>query len=286
MSNKDKSVLISLPVNRVQLFKFTFKTQWSMLVKVSLLLTVFAIPLFILGIVKGVVSSNIMFQMQQNPDNGELLKQYFSQQIFLDIFNIPCFVILSLGFAGAYTVIKQFVFQEGFTFFKSFFQGIKKNGKEFALVTLFFSVIYYLLLFLQNYLSLMNFEVYIKVTIFTTLISVLIFNMVIFAYCQIPIYTNRFFQLIKNSFLFTFSRLWKISGVLIITFIPLLIVSLFQSLIAAFIIYFAYIFIGFGYAVLFTTLYCHSVFDEMVNKTQFPSIYRKGLYDESDDEDE
>ena len=124
------------------------------------------------------------------------------------------------------------------------------------------------------------------VTIFTTLISVLIFNMVIFAYCQIPIYTNRFFQLIKNSFLFTFSRLWKISGVLIITFIPLLIVSLFQSLIAAFIIYFAYIFIGFGYAVLFTTLYCHSVFDEMVNKTQFPSIYRKGLYDESDDEDE
>ena len=286
MSNKDKSVLISLPVNRVQLFKFTFKTQWSMLVKVSLLLTVFAIPLFILGIVKGVVSSNIMFQMQQNPDNGELLKQYFSQQIFLDIFNIPCFVILSLGFAGAYTVIKQFVFQEGFTFFKSFFQGIKKNGKEFALVTLFFSVIYYLLLFLQNYLSLMNFEVYIMVTIFTTLISVLIFNMVIFAYCQIPIYTNRFFQLIKNSFLFTFSRLWKISGVLIITFIPLLIVSLFQSLIAAFIIYFAYIFIGFGYAVLFTTLYCHSVFDEMVNKTQFPSIYRKGLYDESDDEDE
>ena len=276
MSNKDKSVLISLPVNRVQLFKFTFKTQWSMLVKVSLLLTVFAIPLFILGVVKGVVSSNIMFQMQQNPDNGELLKQYFSQQIFLDIFNIPCFVILSLGFAGAYTVIKQFVFQEGFTFFKSFFQGIKKNGKEFALVTLFFSVIYYLLLFLQNYLSLMNFEVYIMVTIFTTLISVLIFNMVIFAYCQIPIYTNRFFQLIKNSFLFTFSRLWKISGVLIITFIPLLIVSLFQSLIAAFIIYFAYIFIGFGYAVLFTTLYCHSVFDEMVNKTQYPSIYRKG----------
>ena len=286
MSNKDKSVLISLPVNRVQLFKFTFKTQWSMLVKVSLLLTVFAIPLFILGIVKGVVSSNIMFQMQQNPDNGELLKQYFSQQIFLDIFNIPCFIILSLGFAGAYTVIKQFVFQEGFTFFKSFFQGIKKNGKEFALVTLFFSVIYYLLLFLQNYLSLMNFELYIMVTIFTTLISVLIFNKVIFAYCQIPIYTNRFFQLIKNSFLFTFSRLWKISGVLIITFIPLLIVSLFQSLIAAFIIYFAYIFIGFGYAVLFTTLYCHSVFDEMVNKTQFPSIYRKGLYDESDDEDE
>ena len=286
MSNKDKSVLISLPVNRVQLFKFTFKTQWSMLVKVSLLLTVFAIPLFILGIVKGVVSSNIMFQMQQNPDNGELLKQYFSQQIFLDIFNIPCFVILSLGFAGAYTVIKQFVFQEGFTFFKSFFQGIKKNGKEFALVTLFFSVIYYLLLFLQNYLSLMNFELYIMVTIFTTLISVLIFNMVIFAYCQIPIYTNRFFQLIKNSFLFTFSRLWKISGVLIITFIPLLIVSLFQSLIVAFIIYFIYIFIGFGYCVLFTTLYCHSVFDEMVNKTQFPSIYRKGLYDESDDEDE
>ena len=286
MSNKDKSVLISLPVNRVQLFKFTFKSQLSMLVKISLLLTVFAIPLFILGVVKGVVSSNIMFQMQQNPDNGELLKQYFSQHIFLDIFNIPCFVILSLGFAGAYTVIKQFVFQEGFTFFKSFFQGIKKNGKEFALVTLFFSIIYYLLLFLQNYLSLMNFELYIMVTIFTTLISVLIFDMVIFSYSQIPIYTNRFFQLIKNSFLFTFSRLWKISGILLITFFPLLIVSLFQSLIVAFIIYFIYIFIGFGYCVLFTTLYCHSVFDEMVNKTQFPSIYRKGLYNESDDEDE
>lgn len=283
--SEEKEVLISLPINRKQLFKFTFKHQWSLIIKISLMMTIFAFPLFIFSIIKGVISSNIMFQIQNDPNNIGLLKQYFSQQIFLDIFYIPSFIILSLGFAGSYTLMKQYLFQEGFVFFKSFIKGIKNNGKEYVLVTLFFGIIYYLLLFLQNYLSLLNFELYIMVTIFTSLISIIIFNMVIFSYCQIPIYSNKISLTIKNSFLFTMSKLWKISLVFLITFFPLFIVSLFQSLIVSIIIYLIYIFIGFGYCILLSSLYCHSVFDEIVNKDKFPSIYRKGLYNgEIDDE--
>lgn len=285
MSDK-KSVLISLPVNRVQLFKFTFKHQWSMLVKLSLLLTLFALPLFILGLFKGVVSADLFLQMEKAPENTELIKQYFSQQIFLDMFYIPTLVIFSIGLSGAFSVIKQFTFQEGFVFFKSFFKGIKKNGREFVLVTLFYSVVYYLVLFLQNYLSLMNFELYLMVVIFATIISIIIFSMAIFAYTQIPIYTNSILRTIKNSFLFTFSKVWKICGIILITFGPLLIVSVFQSYIVSIIIYLLYIFIGFGYCILFTSLYCHSVFDEVVNKVHFPEIYRKGLYNIEDEEDE
>lgn len=284
--NDKKNILISLPVNRIQLFKFTFKTQCAMLIKLSLLITVFAIPLFILSVFKGLVSADLLAQMQANPDNTELIKQYFSQHIFLNIFYIPAFIILSIGLSGVFTVIKKFAFQEGFVLLKSFFQGIKNNAKEFIVVTLFYSVIYYLVLFLQNYLSLLNFEFYVMVTIFSSLISILIFSMAIFAYCQIPIYTNPITRTIKNSVLFTLSRVWKICGIALITFGPLLIVSLFQSPIASLIVYLIYIFIGFGYCILFTSLYCHSVFDEVVNKTSFPEIYRKGLYNVEDEDDE
>ena len=68
---------------------------------------------------------------------------------------------------------------------------------------------------------------------------------------------------------------------------PLLIVSFFSNTILSAITILVYTIIGFGHMVLATSLFTESYFDKVINETQFPSIYRKGLYQlEEDDEEE
>ena len=278
----EKKINISLPINRWQLFKFTYRNHLSLIIKLSLMIAIFSIPLFTFLIVKNVFANALLSQINQD-NELIILQRYYYQEIILDIFYIPCFVILAIGLSGGFFVMKKYLYQEGFTFFKDFRNGMKKS-KEFILSTLILSIILYLLLFLKNFFSYINFQYYIPLSIFVFIIIFLLVNVFIFTYCQIHIYSNNIFHLIKNALCFSFNQLFKVSLINLITIFPLVLFMNFQNAVLTIIIILIYFIIGFGNCLLITMLYSCSVFDELINKNRFPSIYRKGLYNGEDDE--
>ena len=277
----EKKINISLPINRWQLFKFTYRNHLSLIIKLSLMIAIFSIPLFTFLIVKNVFANALLSQINQD-NELIILQRYYYQEIILDIFYIPCFVILAIGLSGGFFVMKKYLYQEGFTFFKDFRNGMKKS-KEFILSTLILSIILYLLLFLKNFFSYINFPYYIPLSIFVFIIIFLLVNVFIFTYCQIHIYSNNIFHLIKNSLCFSFNQLFKVSLINLITIFPLVLFMNFQNAVLKIIIILIYFIIGFGNCLLITMLYSCSVFDELINKDRFPSIYRKGLYNGEDE---
>ena len=277
----EKKINISLPINRWQLFKFTYRNHLSLIIKLSLMIAIFSIPLFTFLIVKSVFANALLSQINQD-NELIILQRYYYQEIILDIFYIPCFVILAIGLSGGFFVMKKYLYQEGFTFFKDFRNGMKKS-KEFILSTLILSIILYLLLFLKNFFSYINFQYYIPLSIFVFIIFFLLVNVFIFTYCQIHIYSNNIFHLIKNALCFSFNQLFKVSLINLITIFPLVLFMNFQNAVLKIIIILIYFIIGFGNCLLITMLYSCSVFDELINKDRFPSIYRKGLYNGEDE---
>ena len=283
MSQND-DILINLPVTRRQLFKFTYRRHLGFLFKLSMLLSLFALPLMLVYVMKGSLAGNILKEF-----NNENIAKYLSSEIYTDILYIPSLIILSLGLSGAFTVMKQFVFQEGYVFIKSFFYGIKKNGKEFALVTLVYSILFYLINFTKNYFAILNVSHYIPATLISSILLLILLCCALFSYTMIPIYKNSISRTIKNSFFFTCNQMFKIIGISFITIIPLFIIPIinifFVKEVAGIILgvtLFIYIIIGLGHTVLTSTLFCHHVFDKFINQDNFKELYRKGLYNENE----
>jgi len=274
LNNGGKTV-IGLPVTRRQLFKFTFRTHFTFLVKLSLLMSAFALPLFFVIIFNGFFAGNLVITPETTTAE---INAVLSRQIFLDLLYIPAILILSLGFAGAYNLMKEYAMQDGYSFTHSFFGGIKKNGLEFFYLGLFFSIVFYLTQFAINYLTIININYYVPAVFVMAIILVVVMDAVVFALCIIPVYRNKFLRTLKNSFLFAFAKLPTITGIVLITYLPLFVVHFFGITLLNAIIIAVYIIIGFGNSVLVTTLYAHHCFDESVNKKSFPEIYRKGLY--------
>lgn len=285
MKKRKESFNILCLNSRWDVFKFTYKTHFTFLMKLSFLLALFALPLFVVVVMKGLFLEAILSKLTES-NQVKILQQYFSMDIYMSLLYIPAFLIFSCGLAGGYTLIKKFSFQEGYIFSKTFFMGIKENGKKFFGVTLFYSLIFYLMLFARDNISMMNFKYYLPASLVMIIFIILLLCNVIFAYGQIPIYTNSTFRTIKNAFLFTFYALPKTFLIFLVSIGPLFIVSFFSNTILSAITILAYTIIGFGHMVLTTSLFTESYFDKVINESQFPSIYRKGLYHIEEDEEE
>ena len=96
-------------------------------------------------------------------------------------------------------------------------------------------------------------------------------------------YTVSFFKLIKNSFLVFISQLPIACLSLIFSILPLVVVYFFNITLMNFIAWLIYICLGFGHSVLTIVIFNLYMLDESVNKRQFKEIYRKGLFDSSND---
>lgn len=275
----NKETRIFLPINRIQLFKFTYKYNIAFLIKISLMVSIFAIFLFLTLIYYCAFVSSFFSSKEINDEN---LKMFFSRVNIINLLFLPSLLIFSIGLSGAFYLMKNLLFQEGYLFFKTYLKGIRINAKEFVLVTLFYSVIIYLLLYSWNYLSYINFAFYVPYSFVVILIILIIMSMLMYSYCQIVIYKNSIFTTIKNSFLFTIKDLFRSFGILAISFFPLLLSFFINQAVFSLIVFIIYICIGFGHSILVISLYCQSQFDKYVNKTNYPEIYKKGLFNEEE----
>lgn len=247
------------------------------LLKISMLIAMFFIPLFVFFTANGYLESGVITKIDTtvaNPDYRPLLEF----RIYMDLFYIPCFMIASLGLSGAFSFFKKYTFNEGALIKRDFFGGIKENLKNSLLVSFFYSAVFYLLRFAVNYLSILDFTYFLVLSIFCWIFIFVLMIQVIFAFAQMPIYTNGFWTIIKTSFFCSCNQIFKGLLTVLCSFFPLILIPYFGIQILTYITMLLYIFLGFSNGVFLSLLYAEDSFDVLVNKKQFPSIYRKGLF--------
>lgn len=267
---------LSLPVNRRQLFAQAYKTAFFTIMRLSLLITLFALPLIVLSIFKSADLSHLLAEK----DSIENFNQaYFSREIFYNALNIPALAILSLGFCGAHYVMKAYAFGDGYTLWRTFWRGLGKDFMRCAIISVLFSVIYFLIAFAQSYISIVDINWFSATYILKWALLLLVACAYAFCVSQLPIYEGSAFRMFSNSFLLTFSYLPKSLLSILISWLPVFVAFIVSNNILTLVVAAIYMTIGFGNATLVTTLFCHEGLDKLVNKDKYPKIYRKGLYD-------
>ena len=132
----------NLPSNRKEVFFDCLKLRFGILFKLGILIFIFFIPLFLTSLIMDVSVTSLY----ENMNDDESIKNAIIGTINLfNLINIPLFVILSLGFAGAFRVVRQLVWGEPIFFSSDFMDGIKLNGKGFSLCFLIVGIVNFII---------------------------------------------------------------------------------------------------------------------------------------------
>lgn len=272
---KDKAVTLNLPISYRQLFKFTYRTNLTLILKVSIMLSLFALPLLTALFFRGVITTGLT-----NSNVGEdLVKNIMSFQGAYGFVILFSFIIFAIGLAGAINVMKKHLKNEGVMFLIDFKDGIIKN----AIPTVLLSLLYFGFLTVANYvLNLFyfksDFPYYGVFLVIFILLSILIYLMWTLAVMIKQLYECSFVMLLKSAFLITFAKLPYLVLSLLCSVSPLIIVWMIGYVPLLFGVLLFYIAIGFGNATLVTVIVNLYIFDEVINKHQFPDRYREGLF--------
>lgn len=266
----------ALPINRKQLLSVCFRKHYSVILYVSLFMTLFSLPfIFVL------VMTIAQLASYSGVEGEELVMLQYQLRGWFYLWSIPSTCVMSIGASGCFYAIKNLCWNEYGKFIKDFGQGVKENAVKYLLLTLLFSLFVSGVCYLFDFLTL-NFNlgfgrvILLVLQVFLILVAL---AMLLFQYCGAILYKANVYELIKNSFKLAFGTLPRTLLMLVVSFAPVLLILLVWQWSWAYIIAITVLaLIGCGYTILMCTLHCHYVYDKYVNKTQFPQIYRKGLF--------
>lgn len=285
-----------LPGTRWAQFRDIFKNRLGALVKVNLLVLLFALPAIawfvIVNLMKTADSSLVAYSGNIGfgypvVDNAVAVGEYraFSFEIQRWLIMIPLIMIAGIGLAGGFYVIRRLVWDQGIAVGGDFFRGIKYNFLPFLWSSLFIGVSLFLVMFNIRAYNILDIHVAWKIIgIAVSIIQfVLILFMMMFLSTQAVTYKLKTWGLIKNSFLFAIALVPQNLFFLILTAAPvLLIIFLPQMISMIFIMLFCLI--GFSYIMLVWTLYAHSMFDRFINDKVDGAVKNRGLYKRTPEE--
>lgn len=278
---------LSLPVTRKKQIKFVFRTNFALFFKLSLIVLVFASPffaqLFYLLMAIGPILN------KDGADANEKISLVCNLFKVVSLFTPITFGILAIGIAGASNIFKKLLYNDGFMLKRDFFLGIK-DGRQ----GIYMNIVLGLLVLVWN-LGVFSFGTMELYTWFIILLVVsgilLLITPIIFFYNSVfPIYYScSFFQLMKNSLIFTFHTLGVSMGLFLLGNCIFISFYLVDFILFSRITYLSLtgLFIELIFFGIFTHYllqeYAVSRFDENINRETYPDMYRKGLYKEEDE---
>lgn len=262
-----------LPATRFLQFFDIFKIEWRNLTKLGLLNLIFLIPFF-------AVYFLMLFFASSAGENPILVISLGYVGLYLTLF------IVAVHLSGMGNVLKKMIYGEGVLFKDDYFEGIKKNYGQFAIITAIYGLIYLIIDFSCKYVF--GFEGIVPIifsAICTGFLFLLLTPIVITIVSECTMYEITFKSAIKNSLLLVVSRFWQylivglillamnlvfsISNFLILLLVASLILLLICPLIA-----------------LAILLISTSSFDVLINKDSFPELFKKGLKKEGNNYDD
>ena len=278
---------LELPVNRQKQYGFVYRTNFMTLLKCSLLLFAFELPIFAQLILLLIYTGPIV--VNSSLSSAEKFVSLLNLVKVIALFTPLSLPILSIGMLGVSYVYKKIIYNDGFLLFRDFKSGIKE-GKQGILLSFLLSVLMTMLvigtLSLYSFLSLTGFFVLCFV-----MLLLLFLSFILLQYQNLfsLYYYQNLFGNIKDSFLFTFHSLFSSFGILFLeigVFVILYSIDWFSLSRLTFLTLIGMILQIFFFSVngmLIFQLNAVSKFDKLINIKDYPEMYQKGLYHEDEE---
>ena len=282
----------SLPSNRWELFWDIFKGRFGRLFLINLLLLLFFAPTIMLFLFRyiNISAYGMSYPFGQAFGVGFMAPNSLIGMSESIIFNVNTTVLLlfpiammiaSIGLSGGAFVIRNLVWTEGVFVANDFWRGIVKNYKKVFVITLLFSVVFYLTFGVTSLYNQLVAIGTISQTLGVILKIVAYFIFGIFSVMTMHMitmtvtYDYGIIALLKNSFLFTFGLLPHNVFFGTIILVPFLLVFAggFLSILFAL----AVLIIGFSFALLVWTNYSQWAYDGYINE-KIGAKKKRGMY--------
>ncbi|MCL2234249.1 MAG: hypothetical protein FWC11_00855 [Firmicutes bacterium] len=268
-----------LPGTRFALFKDVFLRRLGVMFRLNMLVLLFALPLIgvILYYVLTGLFDNSMIPHAGNvgigwpiiPDIGLMVSTLeYSRQLMLYVLMIPSIIILTIGLAGGFYVMRRIVWGEGQTVFVNFFRGIKKHFIPFLIAGVAASVIVFALMMniTAHVGGMIPPAVSIIGIIATVILATLFALMLLFYVTQAVTYKQKIVNLVKNSFFLALGLVPQTVIMLIFSAVPFVLLALLSNVGMIFmIIIMVVMMVGFSYLICIWTVYAHWAFDRFIN---------------------
>lgn len=269
---------IRLPRNRKDLFIKLIKKNPSMIINLSLMMVIFSLPL--------IFTYGLLYTSLITLPEGSNLNDATNLIFFFGLFSILGFIIFYIGQGALYYVNKKIVWNEPYVYKKHFMKGIKEQFKTSALIGSLTGIIVNTTLW--GSLVLLSFAFSNEIIFFIalgSLLVVLLLTLIIsqFILSQSVVYELSFISLFKNSLILTILKIGKSLLVFLLTYL-LIIGFMIINTITFMIGLVLYVLLN-ELIVLTWTLFTHQVFDDYINKENYPTYVNKGLASFKDNED-
>ena len=297
-----------LPTNRWQLFWEMLRVRFAGLFKINLLYMIAWIPVIAI-IIRAVtmVMSGLMnlSDLQLQLEAGEIAAEAYNEKqlMFFDALKvialqtlgmlIPAIAITGPFTAGLAYVTRNWARDEHSFMMSDYFEAVKNNWKQ-ALLTSTITGFVPMLLYVCAifYGSMANDNMFFLVPqVLSITIGVVWLCSLMYMYPQMVTYNLKFSALVRNSLLMTIGRLPQTIGIKLITLAPAAICAV-VCLITPYMQYALlilaayYVVLGFSLSRFVQASYANAVFDRYINPNVEGAEVGRGLYVETDDEEE
>lgn len=256
-----------LPKNRKEQFFDILVRRYGLFIKLGIFILLFFIPYFFVMMYKDSLYMSI--KAGNYEDAGARI---FSVDLIYSGLMFIALPILFVGFAGVFKILKELIYGEPIFFKEDFIEGIKENSKSFIVIAAIIALFnLFELLISYSFSNNVVFEV-----IPVAFNYVLIFPICFVSIYLTSVYTNKFMVTLKTSIIILFKFLPRILlcfiftfGFFALEFIPIAYIKYCVVIVCLVFVLPISIFASYENFI--------DIFDENINKTQFPNFYKKGI---------
>lgn len=275
-----KNSFSNLPRTRFQQFRY-IASLWDRMLTVSLLVALFALPLVAIFSVSAAVEA---YLLKNVADEAEYLSIMLQMRVLTGLLSVVGFYPLMLGLSGAFYYTRRTVWSQGATIKSDFFKGVK-GGLVASIVPAVFATLTYMffetsLWFVPVLLNDLVWQIVMYVVV--GLVVILMFSVIMYDLAQNAVYNVSFLHRLKNSLIFALVKYPQNALIAVITF-AIFVPTMFWRILGLTIAFTLMAVYCFALCVLGQTLFCHSVFDKYINKTNYPDLVRRGLAKEDNE---
>ncbi|MBP5308096.1 MAG: hypothetical protein J6Z34_03060 [Clostridia bacterium] len=284
----------TLPSNRWQLGWDIFKTNFSKLLLLNLLLVLFMVPVFLILFMR---SGSVSYEAGQIPFdsfmaypyvgslNGQVEYIQIRANVSTLIFLPAAALILAVGLSGILYILRNMVWTEGVFVGSDFWRGVKSNYFVVAGTLLLYSVVLFGGIMSLSFADFLiktgeGNAVLLNVTKAITYIMLALTTLMAMHMLTMSVtYKLSFFKLVRNAFILSISLLPTN-----VFFIAFSLVTVLMYLISPLIGGIAFILIGVTGGLLVWTDYCHWIYDRFINDKVPGAKKNRGIYEKPDKE--
>lgn len=268
------------PTTRKAQYFDLLKWRLGLFVKTSLVLTLFAFPLFVWLALCAYNDQAIYSAVDFN--NVEAAKVYLqtfitNRQIKLIVL-LPCLALFALGWAGASKIAKNFVHANSLWFWQDFKQGVKENGGRFVLLFFLFGVALNIVALINSFCMFDQYRQFYALSWAVYIVTVYFCGMLLMFSCHLlTMYKLKIGQVLHNALILVVKKLPLNLLLFAVSFAPYFVLFVFNIPGVVVIVLLICAVVGNGHAMYCSMLHAYNIFDNFINKKHYPEVYRKGL---------